>query len=66
MSLDELKSRGKSFQMLTREKRERLGGELINEVSEMENDDEVVDETVEEVMNLAMMVSALTNTNRVV
>jgi len=50
MSLDELKSRGKELPDIDEEqKRERLGGELINEVSEMENDDEVVDETVEEV-----------------
>ena len=45
MSLDELKSRGKELPDIDEEqKRERLGGELINEVSEMENDDEVVDE----------------------
>ena len=50
MSLDELKSRGKELPDIDEEqKRERLGGDLINEVSEMENDDEVVDETVEEV-----------------
>ncbi len=50
MSLDELKSRGKELPEIDEEqKRERLGGDLINEVSEMENDDEVVEETVEEV-----------------
>ena len=49
MSLDELKSRGKELPEIDEEqKRERLGGDLINEVSEMENDEEVVDETVEE------------------
>ena len=49
MSLDELKSRGKELPDIDEEqKRERLGGDLINEVSEMENDDEVLEEIVEE------------------
>ena len=49
MSLDELKSRGKELPEIDEEqKRERLGGDLINEVSEMENDDEVVEEIAEE------------------